>query len=115
MKTKRKPLTTEHIISAIKAFRDERDWAQFHDAKNLALSLNVEAGELLELFLWKEAHEVDVNRLKEELADVFYAAFLLADHFQCDVGTLVADKLKKNALKYPVKKAKGSKKKYDEL
>lgn len=107
--------STAQILSAIKAFRDARDWAQFHDAKNLALSLNVEAGELLELFLWKEPHEVDVNRFKEELADVFYAAFLLADHLQCDVGDLVAAKLKKNAIKYPVKKAKGSKKKYDEL
>jgi NTP pyrophosphatase (non-canonical NTP hydrolase) len=117
--TKTKPKahsqTTEHIATTVKAFRDARDWGQFHDAKNLAISLNVEAGELLELFLWKQPSEVDAQRLKEELADVFYVAFLLADAYQCDVGEIVAAKLKLNAAKYPVKKAKGSKKKYDEL
>jgi NTP pyrophosphatase (non-canonical NTP hydrolase) len=117
--TKTKPKahsqTTTQITATVKAFRDARDWGQFHDAKNLAISLNVEAGELLELFLWKQPSEVDAQRLKEELADVFYVAFLLADAYQCDVGEIVAAKLKLNAIKYPVKKAKGSKKKYDEL
>jgi NTP pyrophosphatase (non-canonical NTP hydrolase) len=117
--TKTKPKapsqTTAHIADTVKAFRDARDWGQFHDAKNLAISLNVEAGELLELFLWKQPSEVDAQRLKEELADVFYVAFLLADAYQFDVGEIVAAKLKLNAAKYPVKKAKGSKKKYDEL
>jgi NTP pyrophosphatase (non-canonical NTP hydrolase) len=103
------------VIAAIKKFRDARDWEKFHDAKNLALCLNVEAAELLEVFLWREAEEVDPARLKDELADVFYSAFLLADKFGWDVGKIVRDKLRKNAVKYPVRKAKGSRKKYDEL
>jgi NTP pyrophosphatase (non-canonical NTP hydrolase) len=105
----------QSITAAIKKFRDERDWAKFHDAKNLAICLNVEAAELLEVFLWKSNEEIDKARLAEELADVFYSAFLLADGFDLDVGRIVRAKLKKNAAKYPVKKARGSKKKYDEL
>lgn len=105
----------QSIIAAIKKFRDARDWEKFHDAKNLAVCLNVEAAELLEVFLWKGAEEADPARLKDELADVFYSAFLLADKFGLDVGKIVKEKLKKNAAKYPVKKSKGSRKKYDEL
>lgn len=103
------------IIASIRKFRDDRDWAKFHDAKNLAICLNVEAAELLEVFLWKGPEEIDRDRLKDELADVFYSAFLLADQHGLDVGRIVRDKLKKNAAKYPVRKAKGSRKKYDEL
>jgi len=69
----------------------------------------------LEVFLWKNHDEIDQERLKEELADVFYSAFLLADKFQLDVGQIIADKLKQNAKKYPVEKSRGSRKKYDEL
>jgi NTP pyrophosphatase (non-canonical NTP hydrolase) len=105
----------ESITDAIKRFRDARDWKKFHDPKNLAICLNVEAAELLEVFLWKTNDEIDPERLKEELADVFYSAFLLADGFNLDVGAIVRAKLKKNAGKYPVAKSKGSKKKYDEL
>jgi NTP pyrophosphatase (non-canonical NTP hydrolase) len=103
------------IIAAIKKFRDDRDWAQFHDPKNVAICLSVEAAELLEVFLWKEPGEIDAAKLKDELADVFYSAFLLADVYKFDVGGIVRAKLKKNAAKYPVRKSKGSKKKYDEL
>lgn len=103
------------IIEAILRFRNEREWEKFHDAKNLAISLNVEASELLELFLWKSNEEIDVLKLKDELADVFYSAFLIADKYGFDVKQIILDKLKKNAEKYPVKKAKGSNKKYDEL
>lgn len=103
------------IITDIKKFRDARDWEKFHDPKNLALCLNVEAAELLEVFLWKENAEIDPARLAEELADVFYSAFLLADKYQLDVGAIVRKKLKQNAKKYPVAKAKGSKKKYTEI
>ncbi len=115
MNRKKEPTEIEGIIADIKKFRDERDWAKFHDAKNVAICLNVEAGELLETFLWKAAEEADAVKIREELADVFYSAFLLADHYGFDVGTIVRDKLEKNALKYPVAKAKGSRKKYDEL
>jgi len=103
------------ILADIKKFRDERDWEKFHDPKNLAICLSVEAGELLEVFLWKSNDEIKVERVKEELADVFYSAILLADKFQLDIGRIVREKLKQNAEKYPVRKSKGSKKKYDEL
>lgn len=103
------------IVAAIKRFRDARDWAKFHDAKNLAICLSVEAAELLEVFLWKGPAEIDRERLEDELADVFYSAFLLADMHGLDVGRIVRRKLRKNAAKYPVGKAKGSRKKYDEL
>lgn len=102
------------ITDAIKTFRDARDWAQFHDPRNVAMCLSVEAGELLEAFLWKDPAKADVGKVKEELADVFYSAFLLADHYGWDVGAIVREKLAKNAEKYPVEKAKGSNRKYDE-
>lgn len=96
-------------------FRNERDWEQFHNPKDLALALNVEAGELLELFLWKNAEHANVDKVKEELADVFAFALLLADKYGFDVNQIVLDKIKKNGEKYPVEKAKGTAKKYDEL
>ncbi len=108
----------KEIIDALIKFRDERDWAQFHDTKNLALALSIEAAELNELFLWKdkeEAEKVDKNRLAEELADVLSYAFLLAEKHNLDVKAIVLDKIKQNAKKYPVEKAKGTAKKYDEL
>ncbi len=103
------------IIGRIKQFRDERDWQQFHDAKNLAISLNIEAAELLQTFLWKDASEANLEKVKEELADVFYSAFLLADTYQLDVKQIIFDKLEKNAEKYPVEKARGSNRKWDDL
>lgn len=105
----------EQIIQALIKFRNERDWEQFHNPKDLALAINVEAGELLELFLWKNADEANLEKVKEELADVFAFAFLLADKYNFDVKEIVLDKIKKNAAKYPVDKAKGTAKKYDEL
>ena len=105
----------EEIKQALLKFRNERDWEQFHNSKDLALAVNVEAGELLELFLWKEAQEANVEKVKEELADVFAYAFLLADKYQLDVKEIVLQKIQKNAEKYPVDKAKGSAKKYNEL
>jgi NTP pyrophosphatase (non-canonical NTP hydrolase) len=103
------------LVDDIRKFRDARDWAKFHDPKNLAINLSVEAAELLEVFLWKRAEEIDPERLKEELADVLYSALMLADTCKLDVAAIVRAKLKKNAKKYPVRKAKGSNKKYDEL
>ncbi len=105
----------EEIISEIRKFRDDRDWRQFHDSKNLAISLNVEASELLEAFLWKIPEDANIEQVRDELADVFYNAFLLADNFGFDVKEIVLNKLKNNALKYPIDKSKGSNKKYDEL
>lgn len=103
------------ITEELRKFRDERDWAQFHNPKDLALALSIEASELLELFLWKTADEADAGKVREELADVFAYAFMLADKYDLDVTQIMQDKLAKNKLKYPVDKARGSAKKYNEL
>lgn len=103
------------ITEALIAFRNERDWEQFHNAKDLALAINVEAGELLELFLWKDPKDAKVEKVKEELADVFAYAFLLAEKYGFDVKDIVLEKITKNGEKYPVNKAKGTAKKYNEL
>lgn len=105
----------QEIIQELIKFRDERDWEQFHNPKDLALAINVEAGELLELFLWKNSNDANYEKVKEELADVFAYAFLLAHKYNFDVKTLVLDKIKKNAEKYPIHKARGTAKKYNEL
>ena len=103
------------IIDALIKFRNERDWEQFHNPKDLALAINVEAGELLELFLWKNPEEANKERVKEELADILAFAFLLAEKYDFDVKDIVLGKIKTNGEKYPVDKAKGTSKKYDEL
>ena len=106
------------ITDALVMFRDDRQWAQFHDSKNLALAISIEAAELNELFLWKEgpaAEEVDKDKLKEELADIFSFCFLLADKHKLDVKEIVLDKITLNDQKYPVEKARGTAKKYNEL
>lgn len=103
------------LITKIHAFRDARDWQQFHNSKDLALALSIEASELVELFLWKGNEEADPDKLKEELADVLMYALLLVDKHNLDVAEIIEAKIKKNAEKYPVEKAKGSAKKYNEL
>ena len=105
----------EELISLLRQFNNERDWDQFHNSKDLAIALNVEAGELLEAFLWKEPSETDIDKVKEELADVFAYALLLANKCELDVVAIIKDKIAANALKYPVDKAKGSSKKYSDL
>ena len=106
------------IIDELVKFRDERNWSQFHNTRDLALAMSIEAAELNELFLWKTTEEselVDRNKLKEELADVLAFSLLLAAKHGFDVKEIVLDKIKKNGEKYPVEKAKGTAKKYDEL
>jgi NTP pyrophosphatase (non-canonical NTP hydrolase) len=105
----------EEIIEALLKFRNERDWEQFHNPKDLALAINVEAGELLELYLWKNSDEVNKEKVKEELADIFAYAFLLAEKYQLDIKDIILEKIKKNGEKYPVDKSKGNAKKYNEL
>ena len=105
----------KELTKLLTEFRDARDWAQFHNGKDLALALNIEASELLELFLWKDAGQADRDRVAEELADVFAYAFLLAEKYDLDVADIVEKKVAQNGAKYPVDKAKGSAKKYDEL
>ena len=105
----------KEIIEELIKFRNERDWEQFHNPKDLALAINVEAGELLELFLWKNASDANVEKVKEELADIFSFAFLLAEKYNFDIKQIVLDKIKMNDVKYPIDKAKGTAKKYNEL
>ena len=105
----------QQLTEILRRFRDERDWAQFHNAKDLAMALNIEAAELLEVFLWKAPEQADIDSVKEELADVIAFALLLADKYDLDVKQIVLEKMAKNALKYPVEKSKGSAKKYTEL
>lgn len=103
------------VIQELIKFRNERDWEQFHNPKDLAIAINVEAGELLELFLWKDAEDAKKEKIKEELADVFAYALLLAEKYNFDVEEIILDKIKKNGIKYPIDKSKGTAKKYNEL
>ena len=105
----------EELRKAIVKFTQERDWDQFHNGKDLALALSIEASELNEAFLWKDAKDVNVEKVKEELADIVNYAVLIADKYDLDIKQIVLDKLKLNAEKYPVDKAFGSAKKYNEL
>lgn len=94
-------------------FRDDRDWSQFHTGENLAKSLMIEAGELLEVFQWSDK-EKSVEKVKEELADVFMYAMLMADRYHLDIDQIINEKMDQNEKKYPAVLVKGSSKKYDE-
>lgn len=95
-------------IEALKQFRDEREWKQFHNPKDLALALSVEAAELCEVFLWKESEEADPERVAEELADVFNYALLLLDTYHLDFKEIIRRKIEINREHYPVSVAKGN-------
>ena len=105
----------EEITDVLVRFRNERDWEQFHNPKDLAMALSVEASELLELFLWKDASEANLDKVKEELADVLAYSFMLAAKYDLDIKQIILDRIEKNGVKYPVEKAKGTAKKYNEL
>ena len=105
----------DQLRDSIVKFTEERDWDQFHNGKDLALALSIEAAELNEAFLWKDAKDVNVEKVKEELADIFNYAILIADKYNLDIKQIVMEKLKRNGEKYHVEKAYGSAKKYDEL
>jgi NTP pyrophosphatase (non-canonical NTP hydrolase) len=98
---------TEEITKSLVEFRDQRQWGKFHNPKDLALALNIESAELLEAFLWKSHTEVKVEKIKEELADVFAYAFLLAERYDLDVKQILLSKIKLNGLKYPVESNQG--------
>ena len=102
-------------IKKLIEFRDERDWKQFHNSKDLAIAISIESSELLELFLWKENEDVNIEKLKEELADIFAFSFLLAEKHGFNVDEIVLSKIKKNSEKYPISKAKGNATKYTDL
>ena len=109
------------LTSRINAFRDARDWKQFHNSKDMALSISIEAAELMEQFQWKNAAECEehlqANReaVADEMADVAIYLFELADLLEMNLGREMVRKLEKNAAKYPIEKAKGTNKKYNEL
>ena len=103
------------IIERIKTFTKERDWEQFHNAKDLALALSIEASELNECFLWKSADQGNIEKIKDELADILIYAILFSDKYNFDLKELIIKKLEKNEQKYPVEKAKGNAKKYTEF
>ncbi|WKZ57163.1 MAG: nucleotide pyrophosphohydrolase [Bdellovibrionota bacterium] len=111
----------EDLTARAIAFRDERNWKQFHNAKDAALSLVLEAAELLELFQWKNGAEIDQvvrthhSALSDELADVLYWVLLLANDSGVDLRRAFEDKLAKNETKYPTEKARNRKEKYSQL
>lgn len=105
----------EELRKVIAQFTEERNWDQFHNGKDLALALSIEVAELNEAFLWKKAEDVKVEKVKEELADVLNYAFLIANKYNLDIKEIMLEKIAKNREKYPVEKAYGSAKKYNEL
>ena len=111
----------QQVMARIRAFRDERDWMQFHDPKSLAVSIAIEAAELLEHFQWKDKDESERHAAEnkqavaEEIADVAIYLLELADNLSIDLEKAINEKLDKNAKKYPVEKARGVAKKYTEL
>ena len=109
------------LTKIINDFRDARDWRQFHNPKDLAISLSLEASEVLEHFQWKSPEEIkkyikeNKKAIAEELADVFYWVLLLSNDLDVDLEKAFVFKMQKNAKKYPIKKAKGKHSKYTEL
>ena len=101
------------LMKKVVEFTRERDWDQFHSPENLAKSISIEAGELLECFQWN--NEYDLDEVKEELADVINYCLLMADKLGVDVKQIVLEKMEKTAKKYPIEKSKGVSKKYNKL
>lgn len=104
-------------MDKVKKFRDDRNWRQFHNEKDLALSISLEAAELLEIFQWKTAEEgvKDMDAIKDELADILIYAHMMADNLDLDIDEIIERKLEKNNEKYPVEKSRNSKRKYTEI
>lgn len=118
MEQRKEGKMTKETIEQILKFRDDRNWKQFHNPKDLAISINLEAAELLEVFQWSADDLLCDNKkdkIKEELADVLNYCILMADICGFDLDEIIQDKLKKNNEKYPVEKAYGNKGKYTEL
>lgn len=108
----------KELVEKIVAFRNDRDWKQFHNPKDLTISLTLEASELLENFQWKSSQEAikeNIDNIKEELADVIIYSLLLANDLNLDINEIVENKILQNERKYPVDKSLGSKKKYTKL
>lgn len=108
----------DELEKKINEFRDERDWRQFHNEKDLAISISLEASELLELFQWSSSEEVihtKHSEIEDELADVIIYSMMLASNLNINVEEIILNKLKKNNEKYPVEKSKGNKEKYTDF
>ena len=108
----------EELQQEIIDFRDERNWKQFHQIKDLLLGLNIEVSELSQLFLWKSSQEIDLiekNKIEEELADIFIFLTYISKHFDIELSKVVKEKIELNNRKYPVSKSYNSNKKYNEL
>lgn len=109
--------TVEELRQRVAAFRDERDWRQFHSPKNLAMAISVEANELLELFLWQDDGDVPEGKMdavRDEMADVLAYLLSMADTLRIDLGQALVDKIKRNGAKYPAEVVRGSARKYTE-
>ena len=109
---------TQETINQVLKFRDDRNWKQFHNPKDLALSISLEAAELLEIFQWSGSDtmcESKKDKIREELADVLIYCIHMADLCDLNMDEIVQEKMKRNNIKYPVEKARDSAKKYDEL
>ncbi len=104
----------QETINRIRKFTEDRDWDQFHSPVNLAKSISIEANELLECFQWSDT-DYDLEHVKEELADVLVYCRNMIDKLELDEDEIVNMKMDKNEKKYPVEKAKGNNKKYDQL
>ncbi len=108
----------DQMIHELVRFRDERNWKQFHNSKDLALAISIEAAELNELFLWKKEEEAELvsrEKLCDELADIFAFSLLLANKHGLDIKKIVLEKIRKNSIKYPVEKSRNTAKKYNDL
>lgn len=108
----------KETIQQVLQFRDERSWKQFHNPKELAISISLEAAELLEVFQWSQENvwcTEKMDKIREELADILNYCILMADTCDLDMDEIVQEKIRKNAEKYPVEKAYGNKEKYTEL
>ncbi len=117
-------MSLDYIKEELLKFREERDWAQFHDPKNLAEAISIEASELLQLFLWKNKEEIDKKikedpeyreEIEDELADVLTYCVQMANTLDLDIKKIIFNKLDKVKKKYPVEKAKGNATKYNKL
>jgi hypothetical protein len=105
----------EKAMASLLEFRDRRDWAQFHNPKDLAIAISTESSELLSEFLWKTPEQVNVENVKDEIADVLSYCLLLCKYYALDPETIILEKVARNEIRYPVDKSKGSSKKYNEF
>jgi len=115
--------TIEELKETVKKFCEERDWDQFHNAKDLAIALSIEVSELLEIFRWKSLDEIEQlflddkkrGKIEDEMADIFYFLLRIAQKYGVDLSRSLEKKMDKNKNRYPIEKARGSNKKYNEF